>query len=332
MNHVGIDLHKKHLIVAVENDDGPVGKAKRLWCRHEDKILAHFQALVPFRAVIEASCSYRWLYDLLSPLGEVVLAHPFRLRAIVAARAKTDKLDAKLLAQLLRIDMIPQAYVPPQAYQDLRDVTRARARLSRAATQAKNQVHALLRRRNIHAPVRDVFSKAGRRWLQRLDLGMAGNLTRDELLQRLTHYGQQIETLEKHLARLMQDFPQAQALIVLHGLADFSALLIVAEIGEPGRFGSGRQVGAYAGLTARVNQSGDHCYHGHISKQGSRWLRWILVQAAMKIVRRDGKLKNFYTRIRKRSGRNVARVAVARKLAGICWVRLRQWQREHAAT
>ena len=80
-----------------------------------------------------------------------------------------------------------------------------------------------------------------------------------------------------------------------------------------------------------MHQSGGHDYHGHISKQGSRWLRWVLVQAAIKIVRKDEKLKNFYTRIRKRSGKNVARVAVARKLAEICWVRLRRWHREHAA-
>jgi transposase len=285
-------------------------------------------------------------------MGEVILAHPFRLRAIVAARAKTDKLDAELLAKLLRIDMIPRAYVPPREYQELRDVTRTRARLGRAATQAKNQMYALLRRRNLHAPYRNVFCKAGREWLQGLDLGAAGNVSRDELLLRLAHYTQQLKGLDQHLAALVQDFPQAQALMDLHGIAEFSALLIVAEIGEPGRFGSVRQVGAYAGLTARVNQSGEHCYHGHISKQGSRWLRWVLVQAGIKIVRRDAKLKNFYTRVRKRSGRNVARVAVARKPAaqatraarkrkatrrsrdaesGICWLGLQRWQRAHAA-
>jgi len=113
------------------------------------------------------------------------------------------------------------------------------------------------------------------------------------------------------------------------------------EIGEPERFRNGRQVGAYAGLTARVHQSGQTEHRGGIpastageadgSKQGSRWLRWILVQAAIKLVRRDEQLAAFYQRIRKRAGRNVARVAVARKLAGICWVRLRRWQREQAA-
>ena len=117
----------------------------------------------------------------------------------------------------------------------------------------------------------------------------------------------------------------------MHGIGLFSALLIVAEIGEPERFTDGRKVGAYAGLTARVSQSGESCHHGHITHQGSPWLRWILVEAAMRLVRKDRKLNNFHTRIRKRSSAKIARVAVARKLAGICWVRLKNWRRAHAA-
>jgi len=331
MNAVGIDLHKAFLVVAVEDENGPVGKPKRLWCRDEDAIVEHFRALEPFQAVIEASCSYRWLHDLLSPMGSVVLAHPYRLRAIVAARAKTDKLDAALLAQLLRADLIPQAYIPPEPIQQLRDVTRGRARLTWWATQAKNQVHTLLAARNIHPSVKTLFSKAGRQWLSDLDLGAAGNVARDELLRRFDHFGREIRTIDAELARQADAFPEIEALTTLHGIGDYSALLIVAEIGEVDRFANAKQVGAYAGLTARVHQSGSQCYHGHITKQGSRWLRWILVQAAMKIVRKDQKLNNFYTRIRKRSGRNVARVAVARKLAEICWLRLRRWHREHTS-
>ena len=108
-------------------------------------------------------------------------------------------------------------------------------------------------------------------------------------------------------------------------------MLIVAELGEVDRFRSAKQVGAYAGLTSRVHQSGGHCYQGSITRQGSPWLRWILVEAAMKAVRADDALKNFYTRVRKRSSAKIARVATARKLAEICWKRLRRWHREHAA-
>jgi len=331
MMYAGIDLHKHDVVVAAENEHGPVGKTRRLPCQDEGAIIKHFAGLRPFCAVIEASSSYRWLYELLSPMGDVVLAHPLRLRAIVTARAKTDKLDAAMLAKLLRAGFIPEAYIPPTEIQELRDVTRGRARLSYAATSTKNQLHVLLCRANIHPPFTNVFCKAGRRWFGELDLGRGASAVRDELLRRLVHYDEELKRVDGCLAEMAARFPQVECLLDLHGVGLYTALLIVAELGEPDRFTNANQAGAYSGLTARVHQSGGHDYHGHISKQGSRWLRWVLVQAAIKIVRKDEKLKNFYTRIRKRSGRNVARVAVARKLAEICWVRLRRWHRDHAA-
>jgi transposase len=329
VKYVGIDLHKKDVVVAVEDEHGPVGKPQRFACKDEAAMVEFFVKLGVFRAVIEASASYRWLYELLSPQGKVILAHPLRLRAIVTARAKTDKLDAATLAMLLRLGMIPEAYIPPRAYQELRELTRTRARVSRAATDAKCQLHSILASANMHPPFRNCFGVRGRRWLKQCELGVAGKIARDELLLRLEHYEREVKKLDVHLTKMAEGFPEEEALRVLHGIAQFSALLIVAELGEVERFENARQVGAYAGLTARVHQSGGHDYHGKITKQGSPWLRWILVQAAMKIVQRDPALRNLHTRIRKRSGKKIARVAVARKLAGICWIRLRRWHREH---
>ena len=331
MYYVGVDLHKRTLVVATEDDSGVRERPVSFSCRDTDSIRAYFECRVPFKAVIEASSSYRWLYDMLSEFGEVILAHPLRLRAIVAGRAKTDKLDAKLLAKLLRADLIPTAYVPPRSYADLRGVTRARARLSRHMTEAKNELHALLTAANEHSPYRNAFCKSGCRWIQSIDLGAASNIARDELLRRLQHYDGEITLLDEKLDELAEGFPEAEALRDLHGVGRYSALLIVAEIGEPSRFRNGRTVGAYAGLTARVSQSGAHAYYGHITRQGSPWLRWILVQAAMHIVRTDQPLQNFYVRIRKRSSASIARVAVARKLATICWVRLMRWHEMQAA-
>ncbi|MCP4645316.1 MAG: IS110 family transposase [bacterium] len=331
MMYAGIDLHKLDLVVATETASGRLSKPRRILCRNEGEIVKHFEGLRPFCAVIEASSSYRWLYELLSPMGGVILAHPLRLRAIVSARAKTDKLDAALLARLLRAGLTPEAYIPPEEIHELRQMTRNRARLSYGATSVKNQLHTLLRARNIHPPFVKLFCKSGRRWLEEQELGMGANLMRDELLRRLAHYDEELKHVDACLDAMAAAFPEEESLIDLYGFGRYSALLVLGELGEPERFAHAKQVGAYAGLTTRVHQSGGHAYYGHISKQGSRWLRWVLVQAAIKIVRKDEKLKNFYTRIRKRSGKNVARVAVARKLAEICWVRLRRWHREHAA-
>ena len=107
MMYAGIDLHKRDLVVATESASGRTSRPRRILCRNEGEIVKHFEALRPFRAVIEASSSYRWLHELLSPMGDVILAHPLRLRAIVSARAKTDNLDAAMLAKLLRAGLIP---------------------------------------------------------------------------------------------------------------------------------------------------------------------------------------------------------------------------------
>lgn len=331
MWYVGIDLHRETVVIAAVNDAGEVVKPVSVPCQDTATIVNVVKVWGSFRAVIEASATYRWLYDLLRPYGTILLAHPFRLRAMVQRRTKTDKLDAQLLANLLRIKQIPLAYIPPEPYQQLRDLTRRRARLGRELAEAKIHLRALLARQNRQAPYRTPFGVRGLAWFRAQDFGWIENLVRDELLARLKHFDRQATILDQHLERMAAAFPQVEALTEIHGIGLYSALLIVAELGEPERFLDAKQVGAYAGLTCRVHQSGGHCYRGSITRQGSTWLRWILVEAAIKTIRKDPALKNFYTRVRKRSSAKIARVAVARKLAEICWKRLRRWQREHAS-
>jgi len=329
MWYLGIDLHRLTVVIAGVNDSGEAMNAITIRCEDTDAIRQAVQKLGTFRAVIEASGTYRWLYDLLRPYGSVVLAHPLRLRAMIQRRSKTDKLDAQLLANLLRINQIPLAYIPPEPYQQLRDLTRTRARLVQEQARAKIKLHAVLARQNRQAPYRKPFGKRGLAWFGKQDFGPIENLVRDELVLRLEHYRKQLAILEERMTDLRAAFPQVETLMELYGIGLYSALLIVGELGEVERFHSAKQVAAYAGLTARVNQSGGHCYRGSITRQGSPWLRWILVEAAMKVVREDAALKNFYTRVRKRSSAKIARVAAARKLAEICWKRLRRWQREN---
>lgn len=330
MWHVGIDLHREFVVMAAVNDLGEVMDPVRIRCEDTAAIVRVVKVLGTFRAVIEASGTYRWLYDLLRPHGVVLLAHPLRLRAMIQRRSKTDKLDAQLLANLLRINQIPLAYIPPEPYQQLRELTRCRGRLGRDQAQVKIKLRALLARRNRQAPFRVPFGVRGLAWFRNQDFGPIENLVRDELLARLVHFRTQITILDGHLTPMQEVFPQVEALTEIYGIGLYSALVIIAELGEVERFRTAKQVGAYAGLTSRVHQSGGHCYQGSITRQGSPWLRWILVEAAMKAIRKDVALKNFYTRVRKRSSAKIARVATARKLAEICWKRLRRWHAEHA--
>jgi transposase len=331
MWHLGVDLHRKTVVIAAVHDSGEVRPPVRFENSQTAEIQRTFRGFGEFRAVVEATGTYRWFHKLVSPLGTVLLAHPQHLRAMVQRRSKTDKLDAQLLANLLRINQIPLSYIPPDEYQLLREITRHRARMVRGLSSAKISLRALLARHNVQAPYKYPFGPRGLYWFSKQDFSLVDNGARDELLGRFDHYAAEIKRVETRLEELRARYPQANALIEVPGIGLYTAMVIIGELGDVERFRRAKQVAAYAGLTARVHQSGDHCYRGHISKQGSPWLRWILVEAAMKLVLKDVALANFYQRIRKRSSAKIARVAAARKLAEICWKRLLRWRREYAA-
>jgi transposase len=316
-------------MIAMVDDRSRRVRPRRLECRQPERIVKFMLDHRPFKVVIEASGSYRWLYDLLTPHGEVVLAHPLRLKAIWSGRAKTDKLDAKALADLLRADLIPESYVPPERYQTLRDITRGRSRLVWARTQAGNSIHAILARANIEPRYRNCLGPRGLKWISSLEFGHVTAFIRDELVERLAHFNAAIKRTDKLLDGIANDYPQIEAIIDMRGIGLYSALLIVAEIGEPDRFTNPEQVSASTGLTPRVRQSGQCEFHGPVSKEGSRWFRWILVEAALKVIKGDRRLNNFYLRVKRRAGFARARVAVARKLSEICWKRLRDWHKAH---
>lgn len=329
MWHVGIDLHRRTLVIAAVHDTGELKIPVGLKCSEVDRIVTVLEELKPFRAVIEATGTYRWLYELLSPLGTVLLAHPLRLRAMVQRRTKTDRLDAQLLAHLLRMDQIPFAHIPSPQHQMLRDLVRQRIRLGRGQAEAKVALRWILARHNIEPPLKFPFGPRGLYWFSRQDFGLADNQARDELIQRMLHFQRQTALFETLLEKLRPQFPEVDVLLELHGVGLLTAMTVIAELGDVTRFRRAKQVGAYSGLTTKINQSGGHCYTGHITKQGSPWLRWVLVEAAMKLIRQDVALANFYARIRKRSSAKIARVAAARKLIEICWKRLIRWHAEH---
>ncbi|HEX6986964.1 MAG TPA: IS110 family transposase [Planctomycetaceae bacterium] len=301
----------------------------RLECSRAAEIEALFRGFGEFRAVVEASGTDRRFHRLVSPLGSVVLAHPFLLRAIVQRRSKTDRLDAQLLANLLRIDRIPLSYVPSDEYRLPRDVTRHRARLGRGLAAVKTSLRALLARHDREPLDRYPFGPRGLYRFSKRSFGPADDMARDELLGRFPHDAREIAAADRRPEELRPRYPQVEAPAELYGIGLSSAMPLVGELGDVTRFRRAKQVAAYAGLTARVHQSGEHCDRGHVSKQGSPWRRRLPVEAATKLVRRDVALANFYARIRRRSGAKIARVAAARKLSEICWKRLVRWHREH---
>jgi transposase len=327
MQYVGFDIHKRFTFYTQMDATGEIQRQGKLENTHE--ALAAFFADIdePAQVALEASINWYHLYDLLESLHiPVTLAHPLRTRAIAEAKIKTDKVDSTILAHLLRADLVPSAYIPPQPIRDLRELLRYRAALVRMQTSIKNRVHAILLKHGYQCPYTDAFGRQGRAWLDTLPLRPVYQHALHGFLQILDVLRTQIREASRLIDQEAKATPVVQTLCTLPGVGHYTALLILAEIGDVKRFAHPKQLVSYAGLAPIVRASGGHIQTGHLSKQGSAWLRWILVEAAQHAPRRPGRYRDLYNRLARRKGTKIARVAVARELLIKAY-----WMLRHAA-
>jgi len=264
---------------------------------------------------IEATPSWYWLYDSLEGEGfDVKLSHPLKTKAIAYARVKTDKVDSVTLAHLLRGDLLPLSYVPAKLVRMNRELLRYRASLVKVQTGIKNKIHTILAKNNISHEYTDLFGKAGMAFLHSISLSENFKIALEGYLTVLDAIRQEIRIASKRVQQLAEEDQGAVLLMTIPGVGYYSALMIKSEVGDVNRFPSAKQLCSYAGLVPSTYASGNTCYHGHITKQGSRWLRWILIEAAIHAVKRPGPLRRFYFKIERKKGGKVAKVATARKL------------------
>jgi len=283
----------------------------------------------PCQVVIEASGNWMPVYDWLEPLvEEVVLAHPLRVRAIASARIKTDRIDAKTLAHLLRTDLIPRAYIPPPSVRVWRELVRHRAFLVRLQTRVKNRVHALLTKQGVEGPaVSDLFGVAGQQWLHTLALPEPYAAMRSRYLAVLANLREQLRSVEQTIDQTVTLTPEAKLLQTIPGVGRYLSLLLLAEIGQIHRFPSPKQLVAYAGLCPSTYASGQTVRHGRLTHQGSPWLRWALIEVATHAGQRPGTpLARLRQRLAVRKDAKTARVAVARKLCTVVFHMLQRMQ------
>lgn len=317
MWYVGLDIGKKWHYVVVMDAHGQLHQQQKL--PHDPVVMQRFFETLegPTRVVLEATGNWGAVYDRVEPyVQEVVLAHPLKVKAIASARIKTDKIDATTLAHLLRGDLIPRAYIPPPHVRDWRELIRHRAFLVRLQTRLKNRVHALLTKRGIAPPpVSDLFGLAGRSWLAALTLPEPYGAMRTRYLALLERLRQQIRETEQTIDQTVATIPEARLLETVPGVGRYLALLILAELGEIRRFPSPKHLVSYAGLCPSTYASSGTLRHGRITKQGSSWLRWALVEAATHTWRTpQSRLGRMAQRVSQRRGAKTARVAVAREL------------------
>jgi transposase len=292
-------VHRKRSQVAVVAQDGKVQLNRNVVNGQEPmlRLIGGLPAGTP--VAFEAAYGWGWLAELLEDYGfEPHLVRPLRCKAIASARLKNDKVDAAILAQLLRADLLPEAWIAPQPV--------------RLRTQLQNRIHAVAADHGYDRAA-SYWTGPGRTWLAELDLPPVSREIVTDALAFIDALAPVIERLDREVRTRARADPRVQVLTALPGVGPFTALVMLAEIGDITRFSSARKLASWAGLTPTVRGSDLTVRHGHISKQGSAWLRWVLNQAAQ-TAKRSPEFADTNAAIARRRGKKIATTAVSRKL------------------
>jgi len=323
MQYVGVDHHKKFSYLSVMNEKGTVVKEGRI--NNTKEALSRFlgSSQEPKSAVLEAGRNWTVMYDWLEEeLDEVKLANPRKVKAIAEAKIKTDKIDATILAHLLRSDLIPEAYVPKAETRIIKNILRQRMFFVKLSSMTKNRIHNILDR---HPKLRgqidpsDLFGKQGLEWLLKVDLPKEDKRLLDEQLDLLSYLTDKIKSSNQVVEKLGLKDKRVKLLMTIPGIGKFFALLIASEIDNIQRFRNKDKLASYAGLIPSVHSSADKTFYGKIVNHGNRHLRWALIEAVWPAIRKDLHLRSVYQKIKQHKNANIAKVAVARRLSIIVY-------------
>ena len=318
MNSVGLDVHKTRCVACVKTPEGEIVEEFAFQNNPHGHIelITHLKAYPQVQVAIESTGNL-WIpiYNRLEDEHiHTILTNPKKTRMIAEAKTKTDKLDARILADLLRANLLSASYVPPPEIREQRSIIRERARLTQLRTIIKNRIHTLLDKHAYKVPYTDLFGKHGLEWRRKLELPVADRTLLEVNLEQVTSLNHSIDRLTETIAESAIENPEVKLLMGFTGIDYYSAMLLINEIGPIARFPSPKKLVSYAGLAPSTHQSGNHTTHGPITKEGNSHIRWILVEAAQHAARHDSRLSQFYQRVMKRRGHNRAIVAVARKM------------------
>ncbi len=290
-----MDVHRDFCEIAIAQEGGRVRSAGRIDSTIEQLTL-FAQSLAPDDIVaLEATSGAGMIAEVIRPhVGEVVVANTRRLPQISRAKAKTDRLDARMLARLAASGFLETVWAPDEQTRALRRLCARREALVRARTRAKNEAHAVPARNLCgRPPVTDAFGKCGRQWLVSLALPVDERLTLDGCLRQVDLLDIELAALDRALAERALGSPEIRRLMTIPGVNVQTAAAFLAAVGDIQRFPSARQLVGYLGLDPRVRQSGNSdARHGHISKTGSSLARGMLGEAAWSVAQNPGSLES----------------------------------------
>ncbi len=321
--HAGLDLSRRRLDVCVVDPDGDL--VEELAVRPDSLGLAELGTRYdsPVAAVIESMNGSRFVHDRLEEAGWAVSVADARLvKGLAPLAAKTDKIDARVLAELSRRDLVPQIWLPDPDVRADRERSRFRLHLIHHRVALKNRIHAALIAYGKPCPVSDLFGRTGRQMLTTLDLPEPWRSNIDATLATIDHLDDQIRACEIELRQLGATHPYVPLLVTAPGIGPILGYTIAAEIGDIARFATPKKLVGYTGLCPRVDQSGERDRRGPITKNGPRYLRWALIEATIWAARHPAyrdRYQHTKTRLGKQRGTKVARVDIARRLTTAIW-------------
>jgi transposase len=323
IRYVGLDVHKRVVEACLVDAQGNVVHRERFALNRRTLELFASKVLKPSDQVaLEATTNCWAVADVLRPhVARVVVSNPLTTKAIAQAKVKTDKVDAHVLAQLLRCEFLPEVWQPDEATRRLRELTGRRSALVSQRTMMRNRVHSVLAMRLVEAPAK-LFNAEGLAWLKSVELDAQGRMLVDSDLRQLEFLDAEIAVLDKELVQRGYASDAVKLLMTLPGVDVATAEALLAAWGDFTRFADADHAAAYLGLAPSTKQSAEHCYHGPITKRGNSHARWMLIEAAQHLDKHPGPLGVFFLRLLRKKNRNVAVVAAARKLARIAWLML----------
>ncbi len=320
--YIGVDLHKKTCYITVMDKEGVIDKQIEI-ANTPKTINTFFKDHVDDYIAVESTMNWIPFYEKLETLGcNVVLSNPLQTKAVAFARIKNDKVDSRVLADLLRTNFLPTAYIQPRSVRDLKELVRQRAEYVVIRTKIKNKIHAVLFKADISHSFSSIYGKAGMEFLRSVKVR---KIYRDELnryLDTLDFLNKQIDEISFEIKAIANNDYDCKLLMTIPGISYYTALMIKSEIGDISRFPSAKKLCAYAGLIPSTYASAEKIRTGRITKRGSKWLRKSLVDAITSGCRNENKLSVYYFKLKKNKGVGKAKVATARKLCSVIFAML----------
>lgn len=321
---VGIDLHRRRSVVVRMTSDGVPLSTVRIANDPETLAAEVAKAGAHAEVVLEATYGWYWAVDALADVdARVHLAHPLGVKAFSYRRVKNDVRDAADLADLLRMGRLPEAWIAPPALRELREMVRHRAGLVAVRSGLKAQVHGVLAKQGVTVPMTDLFGLGGQELLDRVWLDPPYRSRVEGLRRVIDLLDWEIDTVRRQIAIRLAGDPGYRALQRIPGIGSTLAAVFVAEIGDIGRFPSPGHLASWAGLTPRHRESDTTVHRGYITKQGSTLVRWAAIEAVQILPESTPILGTTKARVGQRRGRNIGKVAAARKLLTLVYYALR---------